>query len=379
MEMAKKGVCFYVSHPALTGKVTLDKINLYGLFYGFKKISKVLSKVLSFSEYCKPLFKVYGLAYSIANFLYIKSSYNVTEEVKPDLIHAHFAGYQAYIAKIIKKLSLKPLIVTVHGYDVLIEPSINYGLRMNKNADLFVKNNLKAADAVIVNSRILYKECFQLGVPNEKLHLIHQGVDVKKFSPNIDGSSIRKLYQLEDKFVILSMKSHEAVYGIEYIIRAIHMLVNDFGHKEVTLMICGKGKMTRNYLQLAHKLGITKNIKFVGLIDRSKVPLFYAASDIVVIASLIEGFSLVGIEALAMGKPVIGTKVGAIPEYIFDGKNGFLVSQCQAKEIAEKVMYFFDNPNEIKRMGNIGRQIVEDKFNIEKRAEKIIKLYNSIC
>jgi glycosyltransferase involved in cell wall biosynthesis len=123
---------------------------------------------------------------------------------------------------------------------------------------------------------------------------------------------------------------------------------------------------------------VKEKIIFTGIIPQNLVPYYYAMSDIVVVPSLQEAFGLVVTEAMACGKPVIGTRVGGIPDQIIDGYNGFLVRPRSPEEIAEKIIYLVDNPDEARHMGMNGRRIVEERFNIEKRVEKIIPIYEEV-
>ena len=101
-------------------------------------------------------------------------------------------------------------------------------------------------------------------------------------------------------------------------------------------------------------------------------------SDVTVVPSLQEAFGLVVSEAMACGKPVIGSNVGGIPDQIVDGYNGFLVEPKDPLKIAERILWSIDNPEAIKSMGINGRRIVEEKYDIEKRADNIISLYKQL-
>jgi glycosyltransferase involved in cell wall biosynthesis len=144
---------------------------------------------------------------------------------------------------------------------------------------------------------------------------------------------------------------------------------------DVLFVIGGDGSLRHYHEQLATKLGVKEKIMFIGRIPPTEVPYYDAMSDIVVVPSLQEAFGLVISEAMACGKPVIGTKVGGIPDQIIDSYNGFLVQPRDPKEIAEKILRLIENPEEAKRMGMNGRKIAEKKFDISKRIDRIVSLY----
>jgi len=83
-------------------------------------------------------------------------------------------------------------------------------------------------------------------------------------------------------------------------------------------------------------------------------------------------------EALASGKPLIGTKVGGIPAQIKDGWNGFLVEPGNEKQLAEKIRYLIDNPEERERMGKNSRKLAREEFDWKKIAERYLKIYEEV-
>ena len=202
------------------------------------------------------------------------------------------------------------------------------------------------------------------------------GVDLKRFNPNIDGSCIRRKLDVENKFIVFTVRHHEPKYGIEYLIRAASLVLKE--KKDVVFIIGGDGSLRPYYEELASKLGVRNRIVFTGRIPQAELPYYYAASDVVVVPSLQEAWGLVVTEAMASGKPVIGTRVGGIVDQIIDGYNGFLVPPRDPRAIAEKILWLIENPDEIKRIGMNGRKLAEEKFDIEKRVDRIVELYKEL-
>jgi len=147
-----------------------------------KKIDPLILTALFKSAVAYPLLsffrnprKVYG------ELLYSSHIEKVLSVVKPDILHAHFsypegwASYRRYRKRI-------PFVVTLHGYDVLVEPSLGYGIRLKKRYDLLVRRVIEVADAVIVASHALYNEVARLTNDKEKIHLITHGVDLERLS-----------------------------------------------------------------------------------------------------------------------------------------------------------------------------------------------------
>jgi glycosyltransferase involved in cell wall biosynthesis len=310
--------------------------------------------------------------------LYANHIRKVLQNTKPDILHAHFAypeGWTAYLAKT-SSSHKPPLVVTLHGYDILTEPTCNYGIRLYRQYDALVKKVLNNADAIIVSSTAIYREAQKIVKNPDKVHLIYNGVDTIRFHPSLDGKKIRDQYDLHGKFVIFTVRHHSCRYGLEYLIRSAPIVLKK--RNDVAYIIGGDGPLRPHLINLAKTLGVEKHIIFTGSIPSDQLPHYYVASDVVVVPSLQEGWGLVVTEAMATGKPVIGTEVGGIPDQIIDGYNGFLVPPRDPEAIARKIIELLENPEKTKEMGKKARQLVEEKFDIEIRVKKLVRLYKEL-
>jgi glycosyltransferase involved in cell wall biosynthesis len=371
--LAQKGVEVHV----IRSKVEGDSIS-YGIHYrGIERKYDV--RVLNFlvrNITCYPALSLIRKPTALYwENLYALNVARVVEKYDVGLIHAHFAYPEGLVGLLAKRRTGKPLVVTVHGYDILVEPSVGYGIRLSLRLDSVVRKVLKEADAVITASSATFNESNKIVGNTEKVYLIPNGVDIKRFNPSLDGSYLRRKWGISDHVkVVFTLRAHEPKYGIEYLLRAASLLKRN----DVIFVIGGGGSLRAYHEQLAVDLGIREKTIFVGKISQKEVPYYYAMSDIVVIPSLQEAFGLVVSEALACGKPVIGTKVGGIPDQIIDGYNGFLVKPKDPKEIAEKILWLLEHPEEAKQMGVNGRKTVEEKFNLEKRIDRLIEVYEKV-
>jgi len=369
--LAKKGINVHI----VRSKIEKDSFSYDMHFHGIERridngAIRLMSRTLSLYPPISLLRKPTSIYWEA---LYAESVSRVVEKNNVDLIHAHFAYPEGLVGLLAKRKTKKPLIITVHGYDILIEPSVGYGVRLSRKIDAVIRRVLNQADAVIAASKETFDETCRIVNDVDRVQLIPNGVDVERFNPGLDGSHIRKELGVEGCTVVFSLRGHEPVYGLEYLIRAASMVTEK--KNDVLFVFGGDGSLRHYHEQLAVKLGVKGRIMFTGKIPPNEVPYYYAMSDIVVVPSLQEAFGLVVSEALACGKPVIGTNVGGIPDQIIDGYNGFLVQPRDPKEIAEKTLRLIENPEEAKRMGLNGRKMVEEKFDIGKRIERIKTLY----
>ncbi len=122
-----------------------------------------------------------------------------------------------------------------------------------------------------------------------------------------------------------------------------------------------------------YDINVLTNFHNIGDIE---VKCFQSAADVVLQKSLKEGFGLTVSEALWKGKPVIGGNVGGIKLQIEDGENGFLVSNIQ--EATEKSLYLLENPDNAKRMGDVGKETVRENFLSIREIKDHLKLFNKL-
>jgi len=220
-----------------------------------------------------------------------------------------------------------------------------------------------------------------------KIVVVHNGVDTDFFRPYTEtAETTRKKYGLEGKLAVLFVGRMARIKGVEHLVKAANMLVNDFRCENAVMVLVGPFAFdaTEKPISKDEMLGYIKghqldrNIVLTGSLPLEEVRALYAASDIFVLPSLAEGDPLVTLEAMASGKPVIGTKVGGIPHHIRDGWNGFLIDPANDQQLADKIKYLINNPEERKRMGANSRQYAEEEFDWSKVTEKLVQVYQSL-
>jgi L-malate glycosyltransferase len=305
---------------------------------------------------------------------YASNIEKIARKNKVDLLHAHFAFIEGFASVIAKKHLKIPLILTLHGNDIVAIPAIKYGIRLQKRFDKIVNYTLKNADKVVVASKFMQEQAILAGCPPEKLVLIPHGIDTEKFNQNTAGSYVHQKMGAGKRPVIFSARCHKSQYGLEYLIKAASIVVKI--RPDAVFIIGGNGPLKHAHEELAKKLGLKNNVFFPGEIPPDSIPNYYGLCDIFVIPSITESFGMVTIEAMACGKPVIGTNVGGIPEIIRDGVNGFLVPPRSPEDLAEKILFLLKNPALMEKMGNTNAVEAKEKYDLQVKAKKIMQLYN---
>jgi glycosyltransferase involved in cell wall biosynthesis len=222
-------------------------------------------------------------------------------------------------------------------------------------------------------------------VKAENVAVVHNGVDTGFFEPDAKARQAAEEYGLEGKHVVLFVGRLARIKGVQHLLKAADIVVNQFGYRNTLFILVGppsfdatEKPMTKdeilNYIE-QHQL--EKNIILTGSLSLEAIRILYAACDIFALPSLAEGGPLVTLEAMASGKPVIGSKVGDMPHHIRDGWNGFLIEPANEQQLADKIRYLIDNPEERKRMGANSRKYAEEEFDWSKVTQRLLQIYQT--
>ena len=314
--------------------------------------------------------------------LYATTVSEVVENYNVDLIHAHFAYPEGLVGALAKKKTKKPLVITCHGYDINVVPEIGYGIRLSKKYDALVRLTLKDADAVICVSNRLKKEILKLGISAEKTFTVFNAVNLELFRPpkehelNDIKETKKKFGVGEDDFLILNARHLRPVYGIEYLIYAAKIVTEHV--KNARFIIAGEGKLKEKLNAMIQSMGLEKYVRLVGGIPRTFMPKLMRASSLYVNTSLADGLSPSMLEALASGLPIVSFDVGGANDVIDNGINGLLVPLKNYRMLALYIIYLLQNPDMLKKMGEMARRKAEMQFNVEKRISTILSIYRTV-
>jgi glycosyltransferase involved in cell wall biosynthesis len=352
----------------------VDGINVHGLnLFSPKNLS------IGFSNLWRlpiSLFPLKELGRTGVFFSYGKQVERIIKRHSIDVIHAHFAHPDGFVASIAKNSTNKPFVISVWGYDVQSDPKSGYGSLSQSYTAYLVKKALMAADAIIVGAESHYKTVIQLigEERSDKVHFISPGIDTTRFNPNVDGSKLRKKLGIrDDQPVILFARHLRPIYGTEYLIKTIPYVIKKC--PDAIFLILGEGTLLADLQRLASDLNVADHIKFLGQVPKTDMPFYYAAGDIFVDPCLV-GQGYAALEALSCGKPVIGFTVGQIK--VEDGRDGFLVEFGDVKEIARRIIWLVENPSKRQKMGVCGRKRVEGHCSLKGRINDIISLYEKV-
>lgn len=150
-------------------------------------------------------------------------------------------------------------------------------------------------------------------------------------------------------------------------------------HPTARLLLAGEGPELQRFTDIALELGITSQIKFLGLVERENVPMLMSAAEVLVLPSLGEGRPNVVLEAMACESLVIATGVGGTKELIDHTKTGFLFTPGDVQKLAEHMNFALSHPDQARALARDARaSLTEKELTWETHGEKLNKVYRSL-
>jgi len=211
----------------------------------------------------------------------------------------------------------------------------------------------------------------------DKIAVIPCGVDLALFRP-MDRDEAREKLGLSDKKIILFVGRIEPLKGIDLLLNAVAPLEDK---NDLRVLIIGgdpgEAEETARLGQLAANLGIGEKVAFLGAVEHERLPLFYSAANVCVVPSYYESFSLVALEALACGTPVIAARVGGLPSIIRDGETGYLIPWHCPEPFTERLELLLANESLARSLGLAGHASAA-KFGWPIVAEQVKEAYESL-
>lgn len=240
-------------------------------------------------------------------------------------------------------------------------------------------------DKIICNSRAI-AERFRIGrgIPSKVVTIIN-GVDLDRFSPKVDGSAARQKFNIREGEVVIGIAARfHPIKGHDTFLKAARMVIEKCAafRQGVRFLVAGGTVFAEDaeheirVRKLAEDLGIADKVIFTGIID--DMSPIYAAMDMLVLASRAEGCGRVIFEAMATGRPVIGTNSGGTPEIIVDGVTGILVPPEDTEAMAGAMAELALNEKKRLSMGAEGRKRCEDLFDIKLHVKKTERIYEEL-
>ena len=244
-----------------------------------------------------------------------------------DVINAHWLYPDGVAAAWLARIMGVPLVLSGRGCDV------NLFLSEKCKREPILQALRRAAQVTVV-SEDLKAHLLGVGVDNERVTVIRNGVNKKIFFARASTECVDKLGLPKNcsRILFVGRLAEEEEKGFRYLIDAVQELVRV--RKQITLYVVGDGPMQQTYEEVVKNQDLQRHIQFVGAQAHQDIPLWIGACDVLCLPSIREGCPNVILEALSCGRPVVASKVGDIPNLIRNG-NGLLVEPSNSHQLFE--------------------------------------------
>ncbi len=289
----------------------------------------------------------------------------VVKEFEVPVVHAHYAiphSVAAFLARELLHSHFK-IVTTLHGTDITILGIDSIFRGMTTLA-------LERSDAVTVVSEWLLNETLKHFSYRGDLELIYNFVNPAIFHPNQpDAPRIKERFAPGEQALFIHVSNYRGVKRAPLVVEIFSRVRAE---TPAHLLMVGEGPDHAQAVQVASELRISDDVTFLDSV--MNLPPYLASADLFLMPSLSESFGLAGLEAMACGTPVMGTRIGGLPELIDDGVDGMLFDPEDIQGMASCAVSLVNDRERIRKLSENARQKPEKKFPYE----RMVSLYESL-
>jgi glycosyltransferase involved in cell wall biosynthesis len=300
-------------------------------------------------------------AYALGPLLFaagIVAALRVARQQRLDILHAHWALPNGFIGAVVARRLGLPLVVSIPGSDALVAGQNPLFRAMARFA--FAQAGLITANAEVLREVAVT----ELGADPKRFELVIYGVDPERLRPDPTGTAALRaaLGIPPDAFVFLAVGRMVYKKGFNVLLEALAQ-AGEAARSWHTILV-GEGDLWQEWQALGRRLGLV-NLHWVGRVPTDRMPVYYNAADALVMPNVRKpatGLEVAVVDAMACGKPIIGSDTAGNPLVIEPGVNGLLVPSGNAAALAAAMQQLASQPELARAMGQAGRRLVETRF-----------------
>ena len=286
-------------------------------------------------------------------FTYVRRVNKVIAEINPDIISVHYATSYGCIAAL---SDFRRYTLSVWGTDIFNFPNKSI---LHK---LLLMFSLSRAPQIFATSYALAKETQKY--TRKPILITPFGVDMNLFRP-------AELRTNRERFVVGTIKALSERYGIDYLLKAVAIILKERPDIPIELHVAGRGDKEWEYKTLAENLGITEKVQWLGYISQERAAVEWQKMDLAVLYSAAESFGVSAVEAQACGVPLIVSDAPGFQESTKCGESSIVIPFGDERRLAEAILELYDNNGKRKAMSQAGREYVVRHFDINECFLKI--------
>lgn len=292
--------------------------------------------------------------------------------IPPDIDIIHASDFPCAVAGAVASRRLRrPLLITLHG---------SFFAPMRRLDSPIFWWTYRKAKAIVAPSQYTATSAERrFHIDSEKVHVIHNGVDVDRFARPVDTTWLRDRFH-RDARIILGVGALKARRGFDVVIRAMKDVIRVVPN--AYYVIVGGGDDDGVLRRLASEVGVADHIVFSGHVKDAELPAYFQLCDVYCHTPrhtgwAFEGFGIVYLQAGAAGKPVVASRSGGVPDAVKDGKTGILVPENNPEATAAALIRVLTDSALASHLGVAGKSYAEE-HRWESIAREYVSLYKTL-
>jgi glycosyltransferase involved in cell wall biosynthesis len=286
----------------------------------------------------------------------------VLADVRPDVVHAHDPHGVALAAMALQMPASprpRPLVVAARRVDFHLK------------SHAFSRWKYRQIDVFICASRLIARLLAGDGLPADRIAVVHEGVDVARIErlPAVDAHAA--FFLPHGAPIVGNVAALVPHKGQRHLIAAAARVIREV--PDARFVILGEGELRAPLERQIHELGLGRHVTLGGFRDDAIGVL--KSFDVFVMSSVTEGLGTSILDAMACGKPVVGTSAGGIPESVVDGVTGLLVPPKDDAALGRAIIRLLKDPALRSRLGDAGKQRVAESFGVERMVRETLAVY----
>jgi alpha-maltose-1-phosphate synthase len=309
-----------------------------------------------------------------------------------DLVHCH-TWYTHFAGCLLKQILGVPLVLTIHSLEPhrpWKEEQLGSGY---KASTWLEKTALLNADGIIAVSKSMLEDVQQLyGVSSEKIHVIHNGIDLGRYKPTFDKEILGSYGINPDKPFILFVGRITRQKGIIHLVNGL-----PYVDREIQVVLCAGAPDTedidREMKQRVETVRAATDNQIIWIsefLPEDHIVVLNSHASVFVCPSVYEPFGIINLEAMACNTPVVAAAVGGIPEVVVHNETGLLVEfesgnnlepkhpEQFSRDLASAINKLMSSPKKLKAMGAASRMRVEQHFSWEDISRQTLDYYREV-
>jgi glycosyltransferase involved in cell wall biosynthesis len=283
------------------------------------------------------------------------------------VLHLHFTGYRGgdLVVLAARMAGVHTIVRSVHLPPVPPVPTAD-------RVWIKLRDRLLAR-VICVSGPTRQAHLDELGRDPRKCVVVHNGIDLERFSPRISSEGVHAEFGFEPNVPIVGTVSRlgEHRKGVAYFVEMAAQVAQ--ARPDARFLVVGEGSLRPELEEQAQRLGVADRIVFTG--ERKDVARLLAAMRIFVIPSLYEACQYSLLEAMAMGRPVVATPAGVAPDVVEDHTTGLLVPLADSPAMASAVLELLTDEVLARRVGSKARDLMARHFSVEAMVDNIARVY----